>query len=47
MKSRILVSHPLTNQNTLTIARGPVVYCVEDFDNPWVQDHFAVCGYVF
>ncbi|KAG9958708.1 DUF1680-domain-containing protein, partial [Aureobasidium melanogenum] len=41
LKPRILVSHPLTNQNTVTISRGPVVYCVEDFDNPWVQDHFA------
>jgi DUF1680 family protein len=42
LKSRLLSSHPLTTQNTVTIARGPVVYCVEDFDNPWVLDHFAV-----
>ncbi|KAI4728144.1 DUF1680-domain-containing protein [Aureobasidium sp. EXF-10728] len=41
LKARALASHPLTNQSTVTIARGPVVYCVEDFDNTWVQDHFA------
>ncbi|CAD0111513.1 unnamed protein product, partial [Aureobasidium uvarum] len=41
LKARILASHPLTNQSTVTVARGPVVYCVEDFDNAWVQDHFA------
>ncbi|THW75575.1 DUF1680-domain-containing protein [Aureobasidium pullulans] len=40
LKPRLLLSHPLTNQNTLTIARGPVVYCVEDVDNAWVEDHF-------
>jgi len=22
------------------VARGPLVYCVEDVDNPWEQDHF-------
>ncbi|KAI5254632.1 DUF1680-domain-containing protein [Aureobasidium subglaciale] len=41
LEPRILFSHPLTNTNTVTIARGPVVYCVEDIDNDWVQDHFA------
>lgn len=32
----------MTNQNTLSLARGPIVYCVEDYDNPWVDDHFKV-----
>jgi hypothetical protein len=32
----------LTNQNPVTIARGLVVYCVEDADNSWVDDHFQV-----
>lgn len=32
--------HPATNQNTLTIARGPLIYCAEDVDNLWVDDHF-------
>lgn len=37
---RCIAPHPYANQNILTIARGPIVYCVEDFDNPWVSDHF-------
>lgn len=24
----------------MALARGPLIYCVEDFDNPWVDDHF-------
>lgn len=33
--------HSATNQNTLTIARGPLIYCAEDIDNTWwVDDHF-------
>lgn len=24
----------------MALARGPIIYCVEDFDNPWVDDHF-------
>lgn len=45
---RVIASHPFSNQNTLAIARGPVVYCAEDFDNTWVQDHFKVrIGLVF
>ncbi|KAH8799841.1 hypothetical protein F5884DRAFT_848025 [Xylogone sp. PMI_703] len=40
LKPRFISPHPYTNQNTITIARGPIVYCVEDFDNSWVQDHF-------
>lgn len=31
-----------TTHGLLTLARGPVIYCVEDVDNAWVQDHFKV-----
>jgi hypothetical protein len=24
------------------VTRGPIVYCVEDVDNPWANDHFKV-----
>lgn len=37
---RLISPHPLTGQNTVTLARGPIIYCVEDVDNPWVKDHF-------
>lgn len=37
---RMLRYHPAANQNTLTIARGPLIYCAEDVDNEWVNDHF-------
>lgn len=37
---RYVAPHPYTNQRTLTAARGPVVYCVEDADNPWETNHF-------
>ena len=37
---RYLSPHPYTNQNTLTLARGPIVYCVEDADNEWETNHF-------
>ncbi|KAI1085310.1 glycoside hydrolase family 127 protein [Whalleya microplaca] len=41
---RYLSPHPYTNQRTLTLARGPLIYCVEDVDNPWEQDHFRNVG---
>ncbi|KAF4968212.1 hypothetical protein FZEAL_10421 [Fusarium zealandicum] len=37
---RYLSPHPYTNQRTLSLARGPIVYCVEDADNPWETNHF-------
>ncbi|KAL2017450.1 hypothetical protein VTK56DRAFT_2106 [Thermocarpiscus australiensis] len=37
---RYISPHPYTGQDTLTLARGPVVYCVEDADNPWETNHF-------
>jgi uncharacterized protein len=40
LKSRFISPHPYTNQDIIALARGPVVYCLEDIDNPWVKDHF-------
>lgn len=40
LKPRFISPHPYTNQNIIAIARGPLVYCLEDIDNPWVNDHF-------
>ncbi|KAH6620294.1 hypothetical protein C7974DRAFT_230345 [Boeremia exigua] len=40
LKPRLITAHPLTNQNVITVARGPIIYCVEDVDNNWVTDHF-------
>jgi len=38
---RLISPHPYaTNAHTLTLARGPIIYCVEDVDNAWVTDHF-------
>ncbi|CAJ2503319.1 Uu.00g107130.m01.CDS01 [Anthostomella pinea] len=43
-KPRYISPHPYTNQQTLTLARGPLIYCVEDADNAWEQDHFRNVG---
>ena len=40
--ARYITPHPNTNQDIIAIARGPLVYCLEDSDNPWVEDHFKV-----
>ena len=40
MSPRLVSPHPYTSQDTLTLVRGPIVYCVEDVDNTWVKDHF-------
>lgn len=37
---RLLRPHPYTLQRIAVLARGPIVYCVEDADHPWVTDHF-------
>lgn len=37
---RLVAPHPRSGQRTWTLARGPVVYCVEDVDNPWETNHF-------
>jgi len=34
--------HPYTNQDVVALARGPIIYCLEDADNKWVNDHFKV-----
>ena len=41
IRPRLITPHPYaTNANTITLANGPIVYCVEDVDNTWVTDHF-------
>ena len=40
LAARFISPHPFTNQDTVTIARGPMIYCLEDVDNAWVTDHF-------
>ncbi|TVY92714.1 Non-reducing end beta-L-arabinofuranosidase [Lachnellula willkommii] len=40
LAARFISPHPYTNQNIVALARGPIVYCIEDFDNAWVDDHF-------
>ena len=40
LKPRYVAPHPYTNQDVVALARGPLIYCVEDFDNSWVDDHF-------
>lgn len=39
-KTRFISPHPYCNQHTATVAKGPIIYCVEDVDNAWVTDHF-------
>ena len=41
---RKIAPHPSTNQDIVALARGPVVYCIEDVDNAWAVkgDHFKV-----
>jgi DUF1680 family protein len=34
------ICQPRANSDTVALARGPLIYCVEDVDNPWVKDHF-------
>lgn len=40
MVPRFIHPHPFTGRAVIAIARGPLVYCAEDFDNDWVHDHF-------
>lgn len=37
---RYIRPHPYCNQDIVAVARGPIIYCVEDVDNPWVLNHF-------
>ncbi|KAI1333726.1 hypothetical protein F5Y15DRAFT_410162 [Xylariaceae sp. FL0016] len=41
---RFISPHPYTNQNTLALTRGPLIYCVEDVDNSWEHEHFRNVG---
>ncbi|CEI61286.1 hypothetical protein FVEN_g5992 [Fusarium venenatum] len=43
-KPLYLAPHPYTNQRTLTLTRGPLVYCMEDADNNWEDNHFKDIG---
>jgi DUF1680 family protein len=42
MQPRVAHAHPLAKQPVAYITLGPIVYCVEDVDHPWEQDHFKV-----
>ncbi|EPQ26398.1 uncharacterized protein PFL1_06046 [Pseudozyma flocculosa PF-1] len=37
LEPRILVSHPDTGAARVTLAYGPLIYCIEDVDNGWVD----------
>ncbi|KAF2852948.1 glycoside hydrolase family 127 protein [Plenodomus tracheiphilus IPT5] len=37
---RYIEPDPYTNQNTVTLARGPIIYCIEDAQNAWATNHF-------
>lgn len=44
---RLLASHPLTGQDTLTVSRGPIVYTAESYDNADLEKtytHFEGIG---
>ncbi|KAL5694032.1 hypothetical protein EMGR_003827 [Emarellia grisea] len=40
MRPRVVRPHPLTMRPVAYVTRGPIVYCVEDVDNSWENDHF-------
>lgn len=42
LNAQWVAPHPSVEQNTITLTRGPVIYCVEDVDNEWEKDHFKV-----
>ncbi|KAK9454030.1 putative DUF1680 domain protein [Dipodascopsis uninucleata] len=46
MAPRLLTTHPFTREDVLVVARGPLIYCVEDVDHPWVTDHFKSLGLI-
>lgn len=37
---RWLAPHPYTSTTSVFLARGPLVYCAEDAQNPWETNHF-------
>ncbi|KAF4332230.1 six-hairpin glycosidase [Fusarium beomiforme] len=40
IRPRLIYSHPYTRDDHLTLAVGPLVYCLEDVDNPFEKFHF-------
>ncbi|SPO29091.1 related to DUF1680 domain protein [Ustilago trichophora] len=38
IKPRILLSHPDAGPSRVTLAFGPLIYCIEDVDNAWVDE---------
>lgn len=47
MPVRTLSSHPRSNQDTLAVARGPIIYTAESVDNDTISNvhpHFAGLG---
>jgi uncharacterized protein len=46
MKPRWVAPPIQTGQDIVALARGPVIYCVEDFDNDWAQEHFKARSFV-
>ncbi|KAF5573963.1 DUF1680 domain-containing protein [Fusarium pseudocircinatum] len=44
LNPRYIAPHPYTGQQAVAITRGPLVYCAEDIDNSWEQNHFKDVG---
>lgn len=38
LRPRFLHSHPDIGPSRVTLAYGPLIYCIEDVDNPWIDD---------
>jgi len=45
MEIEIIESHPKVKDNVgkVAIKRGPIVYCMEQVDNPWVDPRYGNC----
>ncbi|CAO1626969.1 unnamed protein product [Jaminaea pallidilutea] len=39
IKPRLIYSHPLTGKHEVALAYGPLIYCLEDVDNEWIQSN--------
>ncbi len=40
VKPRLIYAHPYTRDDTITVAYGPLIYCLEDIDNACEKNHF-------
>lgn len=38
LQPRLLYSHPDVGPSRITLAYGPLIYCIEDVDNTWVEE---------